>query len=33
MLRPESAIEIVTAISYSVCVAFLGVTDMGLVRV
>jgi hypothetical protein len=32
-LRPESAIEIVTAIFYGVCVAFLGVTGMGLVRV
>ena len=29
-LRPESIVETVTAIFYGVCVAFLGVTGMGL---
>ena len=32
-LRPDSAIETVTAIFYGVCVAFLGVTGMCLARV
>jgi hypothetical protein len=32
-LRPGSAIETAKAIFYGVCIAFLGVTGMGLVRV